>query len=96
MGDIIKIDPSEMPEDSRRTRPEFDAVSKLQVGEAIKFPCTWNHAVITVGGKRIRETCNGVTGVYIRGRNIDRLEGETKSRFKALCRGKWVYVYRKV
>jgi len=47
MVEIIKIDPSDMPDRQTHvgiyTRPEYDAVRALKEGDAIKFPCSFRH-----------------------------------------------------
>ena len=78
MVEIIKIDPSEIPVSGPKTRPEFDAVRALEVGEAIKFPCTWKH------GKS--GNCYGVLG-------IRSAMGKAKP-VKVRCNDGWVYVHR--
>jgi hypothetical protein len=78
MVEIIKIDPSEIPIGGHKTRPEYDAVRTLEVGEAIKFPCTWKH--------NKSGYCSGVLG-------IRSAMGKAKP-VKPICRDGWVYVHR--
>ena len=84
MVEIIKIDPSEMPDMSRGTnQAEYDAVRALEAGEAIKFPCRWPHK----GVRTIRYQCNAILYVRVIGQ---------KARFSlsAKCHEGWVYVHR--
>ena len=78
MVDIIKIDPSEMPNAGHKTRPEFDAVRALEVGEAIKFPCTWKHGN--------RGQCSSLI-------TIKSTMGKAKP-VTVRCKDGWVYVHR--
>ena len=79
MAEIIKIDPSEIPDTNHRKRPEFNAVRTLEVGEAIKFPCTWKH------GKS--GNCYGVTGIRA-------TMPPPVKEFKFKCKDGWVYAHR--
>ena len=66
-------------------RPEFNAVRALKIGEAIKFPCTWNHSIRW--GKY--EICAGKAGAQIATRN------DNPERYiEATCIDKVVYVRR--
>lgn len=88
MGNVIKIEWDDYParQDKRRlrARPEYDAVRALKIGEAIKFPCTWNHSV-----RFGHELCAGKSGSQIAVRN------DYPERYiEAVCRDKVVYVRR--
>ena len=79
MVEIIKIDPSEIPIGGPKRRPEYDAVRALEVGEAIKFPCTWKH------GKS--GNCSGVVGIRA-------TMPPPVKEFKFKCKDGWVYAHR--
>ena len=80
MVEIIKIDPSEIPIGGPKTRPEFDAVRALEVGEAIKFPCTWKHSITT-------DQCSGTVTLWQIARGF-------KRKIYTVCSDKWLYVHR--
>ena len=56
----------------RASSPEMDAAANLEIDQAIRFPCRWNHYSVhrrnAKGEKVIYENalCGGVTGVYRR------------------------------
>ena len=89
MVDIQRIEWEEFPARKHRVRagvrPEFEAVRALKIGEAIKFPCTWNHSIRW--GKY--EICAGKAGAQIATRN------DNPERYiEATCIDKVVYVRR--
>ncbi len=82
---IERIDPSEIPARGRGvptgTRSEEGlAVEALAVGEAVKFPCRWNHVV---GGW----VCSGITGMRVVAK---------RNGFEVTCRchEKTLYIHR--
>ena len=79
MVEIIKIDPSEMPNIDHRRRPEFDVIRALEVGAAIKFPCTWKHSKYG--------QCGSAT-------TIRHAMGRAKQRASVQCKDGWVYVHK--
>jgi hypothetical protein len=88
MVDIQRIEWEEFPKPRQRgkpARPEFDAVRALKIGEAIKFPCTWNHFV-KVGRT---EVCFGKS----RAQQSMRIK-YPKRYIEALCVDRVIYVRR--
>jgi hypothetical protein len=83
MPGIIKIDPSEMPIIAHGLQhPEFTAVRELKAGEAMKFPCRWNHRTPEKG-------CRAMTAIIT-------IFKQRLWKGHWLCRDKWVYVHRVV
>jgi hypothetical protein len=81
---VIKIPVSDMPASRRgkylrRGGPEYEAVKTLEAGEAIKFPCRWNHS-------KNGNQCSGVAQMF----GVAKMMGV---QVKAICRDAWVYVH---
>jgi len=85
---VEKISWSELPPRVVRgpvPQLEFQAVQKLEPGEAIKFPCRWKHS--DRGAGHLTTICSGVSNAYVHGR-------VHKLHLQALCRDGIVYVGR--
>ena len=81
MVEIIKIDPSEMPIKTHGLhQPEFIAVRELKAGEAIKFPCRWNHRTPEKG-------CRGMSAIIT-------IFKQRSWKGHWVCKDGWVYVHR--
>ena len=89
MSNISSIEWNEFPLPKTRpmglaVRPEYEAVRALKIGEAIKFPCTWNH---TIRFDKY-EICNGRAGC------INATRKSPEKYVQAVCIDKVIYVRR--
>lgn len=86
---VMKIDPQDFPAHGNISKrvgartEETRALSELKPGEAIKFPCRWNHYVSI----RHAESCGGTGVAYGAARRAG-------FAVKATCRDGSVYVLR--
>jgi len=83
---VEKIDPLAFPDrlysKGRAESPEMSAVRRLQIGEAIRFPCRWNHAL------KSHNECGGYSVVRAAA-NRQKIEVTVR------CREGFVHVMRK-
>ena len=89
MSNVIKIEWDDYPamklRRGQKAKPEYDAVRALKIGEASKFPCTWNHSVRF--GKY--DICSGKQGAFTAIRNQS-----AEKYIEAVCTDKMIYVRR--